>query len=143
MNKTSQWHFYFLLIIFGIMINTIIESFVIRLGFVFYNVTPTFLGIWWFTFVIYVPWVALTYKLGNLMSRKFKINKLFFYFLVGALFAFSIDQYATSIGLYGYSWDSVFYIFKVPIEDFFAVGTMITISVAISEHAARFLLKAS
>ena len=59
-------------------------------------------------------------------------SHLGYHFSLG--FAFSIDQYATTAGLYGYSFNTIFPISKVPVEDFFAVGLMITLSISISSY---------
>ena len=139
----KQLIFYIFFIAIGIFINILIEGSVLNLGYFYYSVSPTLFGIWWFTYVLWVPWLLVTYELGNWLSKRFKLTKYLFYFLIGAFFAFSIDQYATTVGLYSYTWNSVLSIGKVPIEDFFAVGLMITLSVTISSFLSEKIIKKS
>jgi hypothetical protein len=135
--KKLQIKFYLIFIVIAIALNIIIEASVIKLGFVYYNADPKLFGISWFTYLLYFPWIIVTYELGNKLGKKLKISRFIFYFLIGAIFAFAIDQYATTVGLYGYNFNTIFSISKVPIEDFFAVGFMITLSVSISSHLAK------
>jgi len=133
--------FYLLFIFFSFVINTLIEALVIQLGIVNYTVYPKFLGISWFTYLLYFPWILTTYLGGNFLNKKTKINKYIFYFIIGALFAFCFDLYATTVNLYFYIFNSIFYIAQVPLEDFFAVGFMITISVSISDYLTKKIIK--
>ncbi len=139
--KINQIKFYILLIVFSFILNTLIETMVIQVGIVNYTVEPKFLGIAWFTFFLYIPWTLLTYLGGNFLSKRTKMHRYIFYFIIGALFAFCFDLYFTSVNYYFYNFNSIFMIGLVPIEDFFAVGLMMTFSVVISDYITKKIVK--
>jgi hypothetical protein len=138
--KNSKIKFYILFFVFAIIINTLIETMIIQFGIVNYTVEPKFLGIAWFTYLLYFPWILITYSGGNFLSEKTKIHKYLFYFIIGAFFAFCFDLYFTSANLYFYKFNTIFSIGRVPIEDFFAVGLMMTFSVVISDYLTKKII---
>jgi len=137
----SSSKFYLLVFILAFIGNFIVEIIVTQIPIVVYNVEPMLLKISWFTFVLYIPWIATTYFVGNWLNRKTKMTKYIFYFIIGALFAFAVDQIATNYSWYYYVFPSVFLIGQVPFEDFFAVGAMITASVSIASYIAGKVFK--
>ena len=139
--KITQIKFYLLFFIFSFVINTLIETNVIQFGIVNYTVDPKFLGIAWFTYLLYFPWTFTTYLGGNFLSKKTKIPRYLFYFIIGALFAFCFDLYFTSVNFYFYRFNTVFSVGLVPIEDFFAVGLMMTFSVVIADYLTKNIIK--
>lgn len=135
--KNSKIKFYVMFFVFTIIISILIEATVIRFGIVNYTVEPKFLGIAWFTYILYFPWASTTYFGGNFLSKRTKIHRYLFYFVIGALFAFCFDLYFTSVNLYFYKFNTIFSVGRVPIEDFFAVGLMMTFSVVISDYLTK------
>ncbi len=140
-SQISRIKFYASFIILSFVLNTLIEAMVIWLGIVNYTVEPQFLGIAWFTYLIYPFWTLTSYLGGNFLSRKTKVNRYIFYFIIGALFAFSFDLYFTSVNFYFYRFNSILRIGLVPIEDFFAVGLMMAVSVVVSDYLTKKIVK--
>jgi len=139
--KIPQIKFYLLFIVLSFILNTLIEATVIRFGIVNYTVEPQFLGIAWFTYLIYPFWTLTSYLGGNFLSKKTKLHRYIFYFIIGAFFAFCFDLYFTSVNFYFYRFNSILCIGLVPIEDFFAVGLMMAVSVVVSDYLTKKIVR--
>jgi len=139
--KIPQIKFYLLFIVLSFILNTLIEATVIRFGIVNYTVEPRFLGIAWFTYLIYPFWALTSYLGGNFLSKKTKLHRYIFYFIIGAFFAFCFDLYFTSVNFYFYRFNSILRIGLVPIEDFFAVGLMMAVSVVVSDYLTKKIVR--
>jgi len=139
--KIPQIKFYLLFIVLSFILNTLIEATVIWFGIVNYTVEPQFLGIAWFTYLIYPFWTLTSYLGGNFLSKKTKVHRYIFYFIIGAVFAFCFDLYFTSVNFYFYEFNSILRIGLVPIEDFFAVGFMMASSVVVSDYLTKKIIR--
>jgi hypothetical protein len=133
--------FYAVLFIIGAAGSIPFEYPLISFGLWNHSIYPQILGVSWFAILMYVPFLSLSYFIGDFLARKLKYNKYIMFFVSGMAIGFVIDITSVALGFYRYNFTIPFAIGGVPLGITIAEGIAVSVAIAISDYISKMITK--